>query len=55
MGSTAVVVVLQWNEEEKRTNLISANIGDSRAVLSRKGKAVELTMVRGHAMTWIHG
>lgn len=44
MGSTAVVVVLQWNEEEKRTNLISANIGDSRAVLSRKGKAVELTM-----------
>ena len=41
-GSTSVAVLVHVNEKGERT-LISANIGDSRAVLSRKGKAVELT------------
>lgn len=41
-GSTAVAVVLHENEKGNRT-LLSANIGDSRAVLSRQGSAVDLT------------
>lgn len=55
MGSTAVVVVVHSDEtpEAKAANggkaklsIISANVGDSRAVLSRRGKAVDLTEVR---------
>lgn len=42
VGSTAVAVVLHENPGGFRT-LISANVGDSRAILSRNGKAVELT------------
>jgi protein phosphatase len=41
-GSTAVAVVLHVGEDGRRT-LLSANIGDSRAVLSRRGQAVDLT------------
>jgi len=41
-GSTAVAVVLHESEDGHRT-LLSANVGDSRAVLSRKGRAVDLT------------
>jgi serine/threonine protein phosphatase PrpC len=41
-GSTAVAVVVVESEDGHRT-LLSANVGDSRAVLSRKGRAVELT------------
>jgi len=56
MGSTAVVVVLHSDETpaaraanggKARMSIISANVGDSRAVLSRRGKAVDLTEVRG--------
>jgi serine/threonine protein phosphatase PrpC len=42
VGSTAVAVVLHENPLGYRT-LISANVGDSRAILCRNGKAVELT------------
>jgi len=42
VGSTAVAVVLHESPGGQRT-LISANVGDSRAILCRKGKAVELT------------
>ena len=42
VGSTAVAVVLHENPGGFRT-LISANVGDSRAILSRNGKAIELT------------
>lgn len=42
VGSTAVAVMLHESENGSRT-LISANIGDSRAVLSRRGKAINLT------------
>lgn len=41
-GSTAVAVILHESDDGTRT-LLSANVGDSRAILSRKGKAVELT------------
>jgi serine/threonine protein phosphatase PrpC len=41
-GSTAVVVVVHESEEGKRT-LLSANVGDSRAILSRNQNAVDLT------------
>jgi serine/threonine protein phosphatase PrpC len=41
-GSTAVAVVLYESEDGHRT-LLSANVGDSRAVLSRGGRAVDLT------------
>jgi serine/threonine protein phosphatase PrpC len=50
-GSTAVAVLVHERSEEnvndggtrKHRTLLSANIGDSRAVLSRDGKAVDLT------------
>jgi serine/threonine protein phosphatase PrpC len=41
-GSTAVAVVLHEANDGTRT-LLSANIGDSRGILSRDGKAVDLT------------
>jgi serine/threonine protein phosphatase PrpC len=41
-GSTAVAVILHEANDGKRT-LISANIGDSRGVLSRGGRAIDLT------------
>jgi serine/threonine protein phosphatase PrpC len=41
-GSTAVAVVVYESEDGHRT-LLSANVGDSRAVLSRGGRAVDLT------------
>mmetsp|Transcript_24006 Transcript_24006/g.33701 ORF Transcript_24006/g.33701 Transcript_24006/m.33701 type:complete len:522 (-) Transcript_24006:111-1676(-) len=42
MGSTAVVVVVHEGVDRHRT-LLSANVGDSRAVLCRRGQAVDLT------------
>lgn len=41
-GSTAVAVAMHHAEDGSRT-LVSANVGDSRAILCRKGKAVDLT------------
>lgn len=41
-GSTAVAVVLHESAEGLRT-LLSANVGDSRAILSRDGRAIDLT------------
>lgn len=41
-GSTAVAVVVHEGEDGHRT-LLSANVGDSRAILSRRGRAVDLT------------
>ncbi|GAX10307.1 hypothetical protein FisN_3Lh510 [Fistulifera solaris] len=41
-GSTAVAVFLHDNEAGYRT-VMSANIGDSRAILSRAGQAIDLT------------
>lgn len=41
-GSTAVCVVTHIADDGKRT-LLSANVGDSRAILSRTGNAVDLT------------
>lgn len=41
-GSTAVAVVVHEGEDGHRT-LLSANVGDSRAILSRRGRSVDLT------------
>lgn len=41
-GSTAVAVTMHEAEDGSRT-LVSANVGDSRAILCRNGKAVDLT------------
>lgn len=41
-GSTAVAVLLHEGDDGLRT-LLSANVGDSRAILSRQGRAVDLT------------
>lgn len=41
-GSTAVAVAIHIGEDGGRT-LVSANVGDSRAVLCRNGSAVDLT------------
>lgn len=42
-GSTAVAVMVHQDEEQGNRTLISANLGDSRAILSRRGVAVDLT------------
>jgi serine/threonine protein phosphatase PrpC len=42
-GSTAVAVKLHKIASSEKTVLISANVGDSRAVLCRAGKAIDLT------------
>ena len=42
-GSTAVAVVLHESDDGATRTLLSANVGDSRAILSRKGQAVDLT------------
>lgn len=41
-GSTAVAVLVHESEDGHRT-LLSANVGDSRAILSRRGRAIDLT------------
>jgi serine/threonine protein phosphatase PrpC len=41
-GSTAVAVVVHVAEDGHRT-LLSANVGDSRAILSKRKKAIDLT------------
>lgn len=41
-GSTAVAVAVHEDKDGTRT-LVSANVGDSRAILSRRGRAVDLT------------
>ncbi|CAG7833352.1 unnamed protein product [Allacma fusca] len=42
-GSTAVVAFLQWNDTMDKLNLWVANAGDSRCVVSRGGKALEMS------------
>ncbi len=42
-GSTAVACKLHKIPSSGQTVLISANVGDSRAILSRSGKAIDLT------------
>lgn len=42
-GSTAVAVYVHEDEQTKEKTIISANVGDSRAVLSRGSVAVDLT------------
>lgn len=42
-GSTAVAVYLHRDDATGRQTLISANVGDSRAILSQSGVAVDLT------------
>ncbi|GMH92623.1 hypothetical protein TL16_g12402 [Triparma laevis f. inornata] len=43
-GSTAVVCYMHDDEETGEVTIVSANVGDSRAVLSRGGKAKDLTV-----------
>ncbi|CAM9621520.1 unnamed protein product, partial [Chrysoparadoxa australica] len=42
-GSTSVVVVVHGDSSGNKS-IISSNVGDSRAVLSRRGRAVDLTV-----------
>lgn len=41
-GSTGVVAIAF--QDGSKTKLLAANVGDARAVLSRKGKALQLTI-----------
>lgn len=43
VGSTACAVMIYEDEDEGLRTLLSANVGDSRAVLCRSGSAVDLT------------
>jgi len=43
MGSTGVVVLMEFDAEKRPTRLTVANCGDSRATLCRAGTAVECT------------
>lgn len=66
-GSTAVAVFIHEGDDGHKT-LLSANVGDSRAILSRNGKAVNLTrdhkpnderekariMAMGETIEWDH-
>lgn len=40
-GSTAVVCYVHTDPSTKKSTLITGNVGDSRAVLSRDGKAMD--------------
>jgi serine/threonine protein phosphatase PrpC len=40
-GSTAVVCYVHFDPSTKKSTLITGNVGDSRAVLSRDGKAID--------------
>eukprot|EP00584_Thalassiosira_punctigera_P024713 CAMPEP_0172554438 /NCGR_PEP_ID=MMETSP1067-20121228/54538_1 /TAXON_ID=265564 ORGANISM="Thalassiosira punctigera, Strain Tpunct2005C2" /NCGR_SAMPLE_ID=MMETSP1067 /ASSEMBLY_ACC=CAM_ASM_000444 /LENGTH=383 /DNA_ID=CAMNT_0013342807 /DNA_START=13 /DNA_END=1164 /DNA_ORIENTATION=+ len=42
-GSTALAVVIHENIDDGSRLIVSANVGDSRAVLSRNGMAIDLT------------
>lgn len=42
-GSTALAVVIHENAADGSRSIVSANVGDSRAVLGRRGRAVDLT------------
>eukprot|EP00956_Cyclotella_meneghiniana_P024927 scaffold50956_cov73-Cyclotella_meneghiniana.AAC.5 len=42
-GSTACAVVIHENTTTGKRSIISANLGDSRAILSRNGTAIDLT------------
>lgn len=48
-GSTACAVVIHENISNGTRSIISANVGDSRAILSRNGAAIELTKVKTFA------
>ncbi|GMH48157.1 hypothetical protein TrRE_jg1553, partial [Triparma retinervis] len=43
-GSTAVVCLFHEDPLTSKSTIVTANVGDSRAVLSRDGKAVDLTV-----------
>lgn len=43
-GTTAVAILIHEQGEEPKRHVISANIGDSRAVLSRRGIAIDLSI-----------
>lgn len=45
-GSTACAVVIDENTSNGTRSIVSANVGDSRAILSRNGTAIELTQVK---------
>ena len=42
-GSTALAVWLHEDLQSNRRTLVSANLGDSRAILSRNGQAIDMT------------
>lgn len=42
-GSTAVAVLVHEDPDSNQRTILSANVGDSRAILSRRRKAIDLT------------
>jgi hypothetical protein len=54
IGSTACAVVIDQNNLSGIRSIVSANLGDSRAILNRNGTAIDLTEVKQYLLLLFH-